>query len=64
VGTLSRRELADQKVNVHNLYRKAEGIEEHLQHVSVPAIESIKAADMALPGQPSNYGDTPREPHV
>ena len=32
-----RRQLAGQKVNVHHLYRKAEGIEEHLQRVPVPA---------------------------
>jgi hypothetical protein len=53
-----RRQLADQKVNVHNLYRKAEGIEEHLQRVSVPAIESIKATDTAMPGKPSNQGNS------
>ena len=34
-----RRLLAGQKVNVHHLYRKAEGIEEHLQSVDVPPIE-------------------------
>jgi hypothetical protein len=34
-----RRLVAGQKVNVHQLYRKAEGIEEHLQSVSVPPIE-------------------------
>ena len=31
-----RRLVANQKVNVHQLYRKAEGIDEHLQSVSVP----------------------------
>jgi hypothetical protein len=36
-----RRQLAGQKVNVHHLYRKAEGIEEHLQRVPVPPIETI-----------------------
>ncbi|MGP0065407.1 MAG: DUF6065 family protein [Isosphaeraceae bacterium] len=36
-----RRQIAGQKVNVHHLYRKAEGIEEHLQRVAVPAIKSI-----------------------
>jgi Family of unknown function (DUF6065) len=35
-----RRQLAGQKVNVHHLYRKAEGIEEHLQRVKVPPIKS------------------------
>lgn len=34
-----RRLLAGQKVNVHRLYRQAEGIEEHLQSVDVPPIE-------------------------
>jgi hypothetical protein len=34
-----RRLVAGQKVNVHHLYRKAEGIEEHLQSVDVPPIE-------------------------
>jgi hypothetical protein len=36
-----RRQIAGQKVNVHHLYRKAEGIEEHLQRVAVPPIKSI-----------------------
>ena len=31
--------VAGQKVNVHQLYRKAEGIEEHIQSVDVPPIE-------------------------
>jgi hypothetical protein len=34
-----RRLMARQKVNVHRLYRQAEGIEEHLQSVDVPPIE-------------------------
>jgi hypothetical protein len=53
-----RRQLADQKVTVHHLYRKAEGIEEHLQRVPVPAIESIKATDAAPPDKPTNQGDS------
>ena len=36
-----RRLIAGQKDNVHHLYRKAEGIEEHLQRVDVPAIRII-----------------------
>jgi hypothetical protein len=36
-----RRQLRGQPVRVHHLYRKAEGIEEHLQRVPVPAIEPI-----------------------
>ena len=35
-----RRQLAGQKVNVHRLYRKAEGVEDHLTKVGVPAIRS------------------------
>jgi hypothetical protein len=34
-----RQLMAGQKVEVHHLYRKAEGIEEHLQSVDVPPIE-------------------------
>ena len=48
-----RRSLAGQKVNVHQLYRKAEGIEEHLQKVSVPAVKPMepwgRAGDQYLP---------------
>jgi hypothetical protein len=36
-----RRQLIGQEVNVHHLYRKAEGVEDHLRKVGVPAIESI-----------------------
>ena len=36
-----RRQLVGQEVNVHHLYRKAEGVEDHLHKVGVPAIESI-----------------------
>jgi Family of unknown function (DUF6065) len=36
-----RRLIAGQKVTVHHLYRKAEGIEEHLQSVSVPPIKPL-----------------------
>jgi hypothetical protein len=39
---LDRRvQLAGQKKNVHHLYRKAEGIDDHLRKVGVPAIKSI-----------------------
>lgn len=40
-----RRLLAGQKVNVHYLYRKAEGIEEHLQSANVPPIRVIEPWD-------------------
>jgi hypothetical protein len=36
-----RRHLIGQKHKVHHLYRKAEGIEEHLQRVPVPPIREI-----------------------
>ena len=35
-----RRLLAGQKVNVHRLYRQAEGIDEHLQSVDVPPVKA------------------------
>jgi len=40
-----RRLLAGQKDNVHHLYRKAEGVEEHLQRVDVPPVRSIEPWD-------------------
>jgi Family of unknown function (DUF6065) len=36
-----RRQIAGTKVNVHHLYRKAEGVDDHLHKVGVPAIQSI-----------------------
>jgi hypothetical protein len=44
-----RRSLAGEKLNVHLLYRKAEGIEEHLQRLDVPAVRWIGP----LPPSPS-----------
>jgi hypothetical protein len=46
-----RRLMAGQKVNVHHLYRKAEGIEEHLQRVPVPP---IKPWDQAARSDPAD----------
>ena len=43
-----RRLVAGQKVNVHHLYRKAEGIEEHLQSVDVPPIEPWDRASVRI----------------
>ena len=40
-----RRLLAGQKVNVHHMYRKADGIPEHLQSVNVPPIKPIERPD-------------------
>ena len=36
-----RQQLAGQEVNVYHLYRKAEGIEEHVQRVGVPPVKMI-----------------------
>jgi hypothetical protein len=36
-----RQQLAGQKRNMHLLYRKAEGIDDHLRKVDVPAIKSM-----------------------
>jgi len=36
-----RRQNAAAGIRVHHLYRKAEGVEEHLRKVGVPAIRSI-----------------------
>jgi Family of unknown function (DUF6065) len=38
---LKRQQIAGQKINVHQLYRKADGIEDHLTRISVPAVVSI-----------------------
>jgi Family of unknown function (DUF6065) len=45
-----RRLVASQKVNVHQLYRKAEGIEEHLQSVSVPPIKPLDRSSTDVSG--------------
>ena len=36
-----RRQLVGQEMKVHHLYRKAEGVEDHLHKVGVPAIRTI-----------------------
>jgi len=36
-----RRQIAGQRDNVHHLYRKAEGVDEHVQRISVPTFRSI-----------------------
>jgi hypothetical protein len=41
-----RRQLAGQPRNVHLLYRKAEGIDDHLQRIDVPAIRKIEPGDV------------------
>jgi len=49
-----RRLMAGQKVNVHHLYRKAEGVEEHLQRVPVPEIKPIQPWDRAARNDPAD----------
>ena len=39
-----RREIAASQVNIHRLYRRADGVEGHLQHVPVPPFEPLPAA--------------------
>jgi Family of unknown function (DUF6065) len=53
-----RRQLAQQTVTSHHLYRKAEGIDEHLQRVSVPPIKPIEPWDRAA-RRDSTDGHTP-----
>jgi hypothetical protein len=45
-----RQLIAGQKDSVHHLYRKAEGIEEHLMRVNVPPIRTMNDSD-ALPSE-------------
>jgi hypothetical protein len=40
-----RRRIADQPVSIHRLYRRAEGISDHLQRVPVPEVEPFPAQD-------------------
>ena len=40
-----RRSIAAQKDNVHHMYRKAEGVEEHLMRMNVPLIQTIDAEE-------------------
>jgi hypothetical protein len=55
-----RRQLAGQTVTSHHLYRKAEGIDEHLQRVSVPPIKPIEPWNVVAkddsPDQPKPAG--------
>ncbi len=38
-----RRQIAASQVNIHRLYRRADGVEGHLQHVPVPPFEPFTA---------------------
>jgi len=54
-----RRQLAGQKMNIHFLYRKAEGIEEHLQRLDVPTIRQIEPWNTSSPAKPTEQGGSP-----
>lgn len=43
-----RREIADQPRNVHQLYRRAEGVEGHLRQLLVPPVEPYGAEEREL----------------
>jgi hypothetical protein len=47
-----RRRIAEAASNIHKLYRRAEGVEGHLQRVPVPEVEVIPAEE----SQPSQQG--------
>jgi hypothetical protein len=46
-----RRRIAESSPNVHRLYRRAEGVDSHLQRVSVPEVEPIRPGDSKAPPQ-------------
>lgn len=55
-----RRLIAGQKDNIHHLYRKAEGVDEHLQRVSVPPMRIIgteEALQLKKLAERSDSGD-------
>jgi hypothetical protein len=49
-----RRKLAATSLGIHRLYRRADGVEGHLQHVPVPPFEPFKA----VVGKPAPEGGT------
>jgi hypothetical protein len=54
-----RRQLAGQKVNVHLLYRKADGIEEHLRSLDVPAFRQIGPLPTSQSARPADDSASP-----
>jgi len=48
-----RRQIASQPDNIHHLYRKAEGVDEHLQRVSVPPVRPIGPWDLGQRHDPT-----------
>ena len=57
----ARRLIAGQKANVHHLYRKAEGIEEHLHRINVPPLRQIEASAAHEKSKPPGRGDSTLE---
>ena len=59
-----RRQIAGQKDNVHHLYRKAEGVDEHFVRVSVPPLriidteEAVRMKQTGEQNQPADEGST------
>jgi hypothetical protein len=59
-----RRLIAAQKDNVHHLYRKAEGVDEHFVRVSVPPLriidteEAVRMKQSGEQNQPADEGST------
>jgi hypothetical protein len=51
-----RQELAGQKMNVHLLYRKADGVENHLQRLDVPPLRQIEPWNPNRPAEPTDQG--------
>jgi hypothetical protein len=56
-----RQLIASQRDNVHHLYRKAEGVNQHLKRVSVPAVRTMEATDIHEANKPSAQGDSNQE---
>jgi hypothetical protein len=46
-----RRRIADAALNIHKLYRRAEGVESHLQRVPVPEVEPIRRDESGPTGE-------------
>jgi hypothetical protein len=53
-----RREVAGQRLNIHFLYRKATGIENHLQRLDVPAVRQIAPSNRNRPAEPTDGGSS------
>ena len=49
-----RRRIAAQPTSTHRLYRKAEGIDDHLQRVAVPEVEPFQAKGEEARDEPAD----------